>query len=112
MDMQGEEILRMTDPGLVHVLRTSNGPVLLSRGLTDSGLRAVDLQTGASRALAVDAPLLAPVSGVQLPPDWVVLAPFSGIGDFPIHPSILLGQPPLLVNVVTDETIELTNLPH
>ncbi|MEO6350504.1 MAG: hypothetical protein ABIP53_07620, partial [Candidatus Limnocylindrales bacterium] len=112
VNVDGQELLTIPDPGFVLLVRTTDGPVLMTRGLTDSGLQLVDLRTGSSNPLDVDAPALGPVSGVQLTPDWVLLGPFSGIGDFPIHPSILFGQPPLLVNVVTGETIEMTNLPH
>lgn len=112
MDFDGNELLRLPDPGSVYLVRTSADPVLLVRDVTDAGYAVVNIADGSSSPLGVDDPTIAPVLGVNLPPDWVLLAPFSGIGDFPIHPSLLLGNPPVLANVVTGETIEMTNLPH
>jgi hypothetical protein len=86
--------------------------VLLVRDLTDGGFGVVDIADGSSSPLGVDDPTLAPIVGLDLPPGWVLLAPFWGIGDFPIHPSLLLGNTPLLVNVVSGETIGMANLPH
>jgi hypothetical protein len=112
LDYEGNELMRAPDPGSVNLVRTNGGPVVLVRGFSADSWQVIDTSDGSSEPLVVDAPAFAPVSGIDLPPDWVLLAPFSGIGDLPIHPSLLLGEPPLLVNVVTGETIEMLNLPH
>jgi hypothetical protein len=112
MDLDGNELLRIADPGSAYLVRTSGDPVLLVRDLTDGVFDVLNIAGGDSPPLGVDDPTLAPVTGVDLPPGWVLLAPFWGIGDFPIHPSLLLGNTPLLVNVVSGETIEMANLPH
>ncbi|MEA2676897.1 MAG: hypothetical protein QOJ81_1038 [Chloroflexota bacterium] len=112
IDIDGNEIRRMPDPGFVVLIRTANGPALLVGDPAGSGLSVVDIGDGSSSQLAVNDATLMPVQGVQLPPDWVLLAPFTGIGDFPVHPSLLLGNAPILVNVISGETIEMVNLPH
>jgi hypothetical protein len=111
-DLDGNELRRLPDPGFVSLIRTTDGPALLVGDPAGSGWSVVQVGDGSSEPLAVDDTTLMPVPGVQLPPDWVLLAPFQGIGDFPIHPSLLLGNPPILVNVASGETIEMTNLPH
>jgi hypothetical protein len=111
-DLDGAELRRLPDPGFVSLVRTTDGPALLVGDPAVSGLSVVQIGDGSSAPLAINDPTLMPVQGVQLPPDWVLLAPFQGIGDFPIHPSLLLGGPPILVNVVSGETIEMGNLPH
>lgn len=111
-DTDGNELLRLPDPGFVSLIRTATGPALVVGDPAGSGLSVVQIGDGSSAPLAVNDATLMPVQGVQLPPDWVLLAPFQGIGDFPIHPSLLLGDPPMLVNVISGETIEMTNLPH
>jgi hypothetical protein len=111
-DIDGNELLRLPDPGFVSLIRTVSGPALVVGDPAGSGLNVVEIGDGSSAPLAVSDTTLMPVQGVQLPPDWVLLAPFQGIGDFPIHPSLLLGKPPILVNVISGETIEMTNLPH
>ena len=111
-DIDGNELLRLPDPGFVTLMRTATGPALLVGDPAGSGLSVVQVGDGSSAPLAVSNTTLMPVQGVQLPPDWVLLAGFPGIGDFPVHPSLLLGSPPILVNVISGETIEMSNLPH
>jgi len=111
-DIDGNELRRLPDPGFVSLIRTATGPALVVGDPAGSGLSVVGIGDGSSAPLAVNDTTLMPVQGVQLPPDWVLLAPFQGIGDFPIHPSLLLGSPPILVNVISGETIEMANLPH
>jgi hypothetical protein len=111
-DIDGNELRRLLDPGFATLGRTANGPALVVGDPGGAGLSVIQVSDGSSAPLTVSDTTLMPVQGVQLPPDWVLLAPFSGIGDFPIHPSLLLGNPPILVNVISGETIEMTNLPH
>jgi hypothetical protein len=111
-DIDGNELRRLLDPGFVTLVRTASGPALVVGDPAGSGLSVVQVGDGSSAPLPVSDMTLMPVQGVQLPPDWVLLAPFQGIGDFPVHPSLLLGKPPILLNVITGETIEMTNLPH
>ena len=59
-------------------------------------------------AAADGSPLL--TADVRLPDGWILLTR-GGLGDFPWQRAV--DRPvPVLVNLVTDERIELVNLPH
>ena len=97
------------------VVPTSEGPKLVLPGAVGPGgvpLKALDLTTGKTTSIPQPAdgttPLI-PVD-VRLPGGWILLTG-GGLGDFPWQRAF--DRPvPVLVNLVTDERIELVNLPN
>ena len=72
----------------------------------------LDLATLSTSRIDVTAPDGSPLfaADVRLPGGWILLTG-GGLGDFPWQRSV--DRPvPVLVNLVTDEQIELVNLPH
>ncbi|HVM31386.1 MAG TPA: hypothetical protein VM305_11530 [Candidatus Limnocylindrales bacterium] len=113
MRLDGTGRRSLPDVGPASVVETGRGPQILHGAGQPGGLQLMSIETGESRSLGMADERYSRVSTIDLPTDWILLAPFYGIGDFPAHPMLLTGElPPLLVNVITGERIELTNLPH
>jgi hypothetical protein len=93
--------------GSARLVRTTAGPHVVG------GRHVVDLSDGSEvRVLEPGEILDAAWPYLRLPPDWVLFVPFPGLADFPRARAGMTGQPPVLVNVLTGDSIEMVNLPH
>jgi hypothetical protein len=104
----------MTDVGAGSLVNTSAGwSMLYSQAPQSDEYDLLDIETGASRSLGAMPAGFVRIRNVGLPQDWILLAPWYGLGDFPrSHMLLPVGQPPILLNVLSGEVIELVNLPH
>jgi hypothetical protein len=98
------------------LIRGETGPRLVAvtaGDAEDPSIEVIDVVTGETRILPStpeeDLGRSVWLQDVRLPPDWVLFG--SGLGDLPGLQN-QVREPPLLINVVTDERIELVNLPH
>jgi hypothetical protein len=94
------------------VMRTADGPHIAYMVTMSDPVEIMDLATGESRTLEVESEGRRLEPHLRLPPDWLLLTPWHGVNDFPSDQLFKSGQPPVLVNVLTGETIEMVNLPH
>lgn len=114
MSLDGTTRRTLPDVGPGRLVNGSQGwQMLYAESVGSEELHLLDLGTGESRALGRMPTGFVWVSNVRLPQDWVLFAPWYGIGDFPrSHLLAPVGEPPFLLNVMTGERIELVNLPH
>lgn len=98
------------------VVVTPDGPkVVFAASVTSDGtpsIKVIDARTGALSDLprgTIGDPRLFPYP-IRLPAGWLLLAG-GALGDFPWQKG-LDRPPPILVNLVSGERIELVNLPH
>jgi hypothetical protein len=114
MSHDGSDRRTLVDVGPGSVVNSSEGWLMLYTEFPGSSeYRLLDLATGESRSLGTMPAGFIRIRNVLLPPDWILFAPWYGIGDFPrSHLLAPVGEPPILLNVVTGEQIELLNLPH
>jgi hypothetical protein len=112
MSMDGSDV-RVLDLALLEVagtprlVRTTAGPHVVA------GRHVIDLSDAREvRVLEVGEDLDSAWPYVHLAPDWVLFVPFHALADVPRVRPTMTGQPPVLVNVLTGEQLELVNLPH
>ncbi len=97
------------------VVPTSDGPKFVLAGPVGPDAvpwDVLDITTGETASLPPGAPGTTPLIPIEvrLPGGWILLSG-GGLGDFPWQRAF--DRPlPVLVNLVTDERIELVNLPH
>jgi hypothetical protein len=105
--LDGSDMRVLEAGGSPRLVRTTAGPHVVA------GRHVIDLSDDReARVLDVGEDLETAWPYLRLPPDWVLFVPFHGLADVPRARPSMAGQPPVLVNVLTGEQLELVNLPH